>query len=98
MILISLFLLAVLVFGYFFYLHKTNINKRICRLELKQLKINKKVTGLKIDEKKWKLLKRTTYHNCLQVMKKKTKEEKLKIFDKKLKKINKIKKIKKDIN
>jgi hypothetical protein len=98
MILIILFLLVVLVSGYFFYLYKTNINRKICNLEIKQLEINKKVTGLKIDEKKWNLLKNTTYHNCINLIKKKTKEEKLKIFDKKLKKINKINQIKKDIN
>ena len=65
---------------------------------MKQLEINKKVTGLKIDEKKWNLLKSTTYHNCINLMKKKTKEEKLKILKFNLKRINKINKIKKDIN
>ena len=67
-------------------------------MEIKTLKMNKKVTGLKMDKKQWKNLKKNTYNNCIKKLATKNYDEKLKIFTNSKKKFKKIKKIKKDLN
>lgn len=85
-------LLLVLPIVIMAYMNYNKIDKRICRLELKTLKINRKVTGLKLNKKQWKNLKKNTYNDCFKRLKPKKYSEKLEILASIKKEFKKIKK------
>ena len=73
-------ILSVLPIIVMVYINYNKIDKKICRLELKTLKINRKVTGLNINKKQWKTLKKNTYNDCFKRLKTKKYNEKLEIL------------------